>query len=324
MRQGLMTGLRMLISISLVGWLLWANRGGVAELQNVELKRLWPATLVFALSTLLGAWQWTLILCRAELGVRPARLQAIYWVGLFFNNFLPGNVGGDLVKVSDVAVNSGQVTRALAGTLLDRMLGLSALVCVAFAAATLLGDQTPAGLPWWALISLVAAVWMASAALLSGRLGRFSLALLTRLRGGRVSERLARLLGELQTWRADKGFVFRLAILAFVVQSLRVLTHVLVAGAMDIPLDSTRILQLYVLVPILGVAVVLPISFNGLGVREFVATRIMPDIGILAETAIALQLVTYLVQVAVSLIGGVVFAVMLLQGRLRLRRRISG
>jgi hypothetical protein len=30
-----MTGLRMLISISLVGWLLWANRGGVAELQNV-------------------------------------------------------------------------------------------------------------------------------------------------------------------------------------------------------------------------------------------------------------------------------------------------
>jgi uncharacterized membrane protein YbhN (UPF0104 family) len=160
--------------------------------------------------------------------------------------------------------------------------------------------------------------------LLSGRLGRFALAVLTRLRGGRVSKRLTRLLGELQTWRADKQFVFRLALLAFVVQSLRVLTHVLVAGAMDIPLDPTRILQLYVLVPVLGMAVVLPISFNGLGVREFVATRIMPDVGIMAETAIALQLVTYLVQVAVSLVGGAVFAVMLMQGRLRLRRRMSG
>ena len=123
-----------------MGWLLWANRGGVSELQRVELHRLWPAALVFALSTLLGGWQWTLILRRAELGVRPARLQAIYWVGLFFNNFLPGNVGGDLVKVSDVAVNTGQVARAVAGTLLDRMLGLSALVCVAIGAAVLLGN----------------------------------------------------------------------------------------------------------------------------------------------------------------------------------------
>ena len=88
---------------------------------------------------------------------------------------------------------------------------------------------------------------------------------------------------------------------------------------MDLPLDPTRILQLAVLVPVLGVAVVLPISFNGLGVREFVATRLMPEVGIGAESAIAMQLVTYLVQVTVSLVGGVVFAIMLIQGRLRLR-----
>ena len=67
---------------------------------------------------------------------------------------------------------------------------------------------------------------------------------------------------------------------------------VLVAAAMDIPLDPTRILQLYVLVPVLGMAVVLPISFNGLGVRDFVANRITPDVGIAAETAVALQLLT--------------------------------
>ncbi|RKZ11756.1 hypothetical protein DRQ32_05220, partial [bacterium] len=163
-------------------------------------------------------------------------------------------------------------------------------------------------------------VCLASAALLSGRLGRFFLALLERLRGGPGSGRIASMLGELRTWRADKAFVLRVALLAFLVQSLRVLTHVMVASAMDIELDATRILQLYVLVPVLGVAVVLPISFNGLGVREFVATRLMPEVGIAAETALAMQLVTYLVQVAVSLVGGLVFVVMLLQGRLRLRR----
>ena len=311
----------MLVSTALIAWLLWANRGSWDELTAVKPARLVPAALVFALSTFLGAWQWTLILRRAGLAVGPARLQAIYWVGLFFNNFLPGNVGGDLVKVSDVAVNTGHVARTVAGTLLDRMLGLCALVCVAFAAGALLGDRAPAGLPWWALISLVVFVWAASAALLSGRLGRTLLSLVTWLRRGRVSQRLTRLLGELQFWRADKAFVIRLALLAFFVQSLRVLTHVLVARAMDFPLNPTLILQLYVLVPVLGVAVVLPISFNGLGVREFVATRLMPDVGIGAETALAMQLVTYLVQVGVSLVGGVVFAAMLIQGRLHLRPR---
>ena len=75
-------------------------------------------------------------------------MQAIYWVGLFFNNFLPGNVGGDLVKVSDVAVNTGNVARTVAGTLLDRMLGLCALVFVAFAAGAILvvSGLSPRGL----------------------------------------------------------------------------------------------------------------------------------------------------------------------------------
>lgn len=321
LRRGLLTALRLLLSVALVSWLLWANRDSFARMQELRVVRLVPAALVFALSTLLGGWQWTLIMRRAELGVRPARLQAMYWVGLFFNNFLPGNVGGDLVKVSDVAVHTGKVARAVAGTLLDRMLGLSALVCVAFLAAAILGDQTPAGLPWWALITLVSGVCLASMALLSGRLGRGLVSVAARVRRGSSSGRLASLLGELRTWRADKGFVARVTLLALLVQGLRVLTHVLVAGAMEIELDPTRILQLYVLVPVLGVAVVLPISFNGLGVREFVATRLMPEIGIGAELALAMQLVTYLVQVAVSLIGGAVFAVMLLQGRLRLRRR---
>ena len=321
MKRLLVTAARVLVSVALVAWLLWANRGGLDQLRSVDPWRLWPAAAVFAMSTLLGGLQWTLILRRARLPVRPVRLQAMYWVGLFFNNFLPGNVGGDLVKVSDVAVNTGRVAGAVAGTLLDRMIGLSALVCVAFAAAALLGEQTPAGLPWWALALLVSGVCLASAGLLSGRLGRLLLAAWTRVRGERGRGRLGDLLAELQTWRADVFFVARIAALALAVQSLRVLTHVMVCAAMELPLDGTQILQLYVLVPVLGVAVVLPISFNGLGVREFVATRLMPQIGIDAETALAMQLLTYLVQVVVSLVGGVVFAVMLVQGRLLRRRR---
>ena len=44
------------------------------------------------------------------------------------------------------------------------------------------------------------------------------------------------------------------------------------------------------------------------------ATRLMPQVGISAESALALQLMTYFVQVGVSLVGGVIFVVLFLQG----------
>lgn len=323
-RRAVIAAVRVAISVVLLWWLGRQLGGGWTEVRGLRPLELVPAALVFSLSNVLGAWQWILLLRRAGIEVPARRLHALYWVGLFFNNFLPSNVGGDLVKVADVAVNTGRVSSPLAATLVDRMLGLCALVGLAFVAAGVLGDRAPAGLPWWALGGLALTVLGAAAVLLSGRLGRWGSALIRRLRQGRRSHRLEGLLEETRTFRADPGFVLRIAGLALVVQAMRVHTHVLVADAMGLPLGAERVLQLYVLVPVLGVAVVLPLSFNGLGIRELVATRLMPAIGIAGGQAFAWQIATYLVQVAVSLIGGVVFAFLLSSGRLRWRRSGGG
>ena len=84
----------------------------------------------------------------------------------------------------------------------------------------------------------------------------------------------------------------------------------------------SSIRPVFLLVPMLALAIVLPISLNGLGLRELVATRLLPQIGVGSEAAVSWQLATYLVQVAVSLVGGAIFAVELSRGRL-LRRRHS-
>lgn len=320
LRAWLGTALRLAISVALLAWLASQLRGGLDQVRAVDPVRLIPAALVFAASTVLGAWQWILILRRAGVEVSASRLHGLYWMGLFFNNFLPSSVGGDLVKVADLAVSTGRVARPVAGTVLDRMLGLSALVFLALLAGAALGQAAPAGLPWWALLALIVPVVALSLGILSGRLGRALVHLRGRFQPGHEGGRLHRLLEELQAYRSDPGFVLRLAALALVVQALRVTTHVMVADALDLPLDAQRILQLFVLVPVLGVAIVLPLSFNGLGIREFVATRLMPQIGIGPESALALQLITYLVQLAVSLIGGVVFMVRMLRGGWRWRR----
>ena len=308
-------GLRLLVSAALLIWLVKNFQGGLARLEEVHLRRLAPAVLVFIVSTILGALQWGLLLRQAGIELSLRRLARLYWIGLFFNNFLPSNVGGDLVKVADVSLSTGEVARAVAGTVLDRLFGLTALAGLGLIAAVVLGGSHPAGLSVFWLILVTLGLLILVSALLSARLGRFVVRLLRPLKVGRLGERAASLWTEFEKFRNSPLFLVSIFSLALTVQALRVLTHIMVALALDIPMDLELVLGLYVLIPVLGVAIVLPVSFNGLGLREFIATRLLPAIGIAAPEAFALQITTYLVQVGVSALGGLFFAGRLLWGR---------
>ncbi len=67
------------------------------------------------------------------------RLLKLYFVGLFFNNFMPGNVGGDFKKVYDIRVQGGQdsVGAGLTATFFDRIFGLFFLNALALGVGAL-------------------------------------------------------------------------------------------------------------------------------------------------------------------------------------------
>ena len=70
-------------------------------------------------------------------GLRRARcgsLSASYLVATFFNNFLPSNIGGDIVRVRDSSQITGSTTASLAVVAVDRILGFGALYLLALAA----------------------------------------------------------------------------------------------------------------------------------------------------------------------------------------------
>ena len=69
-------------------------------------------------------------------------------MALFFNNFLPSNIGGDVIRIRDTARPAGSMTLATAVVLVDRGLGLMGLVLVAACGASLAaGGATRGALP---------------------------------------------------------------------------------------------------------------------------------------------------------------------------------
>ena len=76
-------------------------------------------------------WRWNRLLRAQHIEVDPRKLTESIWVSMFFNNFLPSNIGGDVVRIADTAPAAGSKTLATTVVLVDRALGLTALLLVA-------------------------------------------------------------------------------------------------------------------------------------------------------------------------------------------------
>src|SRR5690606_7330008 len=92
--------------------------------------------LLYGVMLLLSAWRWGLLLRAQGIALRFGTLTSSFLVATFFNNFLPSNIGGDVVRVADTAAAAGSKTLATTVVLIDRGIGLLGLVLVAALGAT--------------------------------------------------------------------------------------------------------------------------------------------------------------------------------------------
>ena len=65
-------------------------------------------------------------------------LTQSFLVATFFNNFLPSNIGGDVVRITDTAKAAGSKTLATTVVLIDRGIGLLGLALMAATGASLM------------------------------------------------------------------------------------------------------------------------------------------------------------------------------------------
>lgn len=264
------------------------------------------ALAVYGISAVAGAVQWTWILHMGGVPAAPRQIRRIYFIGLFFNNFLPANIGGDAYKILDLGGQHDRRLGVFCATLLDRLIGLSALAAQAVIVLAIASTmQIP--LPQTALLLIPALVALAGllALLLSRRLGRLLPQMAARAKQPALADRLRRLTDEFARYRPHVRWLNGVFLFSVLVQTLRMVTHLLVAYGLGFRLETAQMVQLMVLVPLLGIALTLPITINGIGLRESISAGLLTWTGMAAPEAVAMEVVAYLVQVVFSLQGGV-------------------
>ncbi len=305
-----MTAAKIVVSLLLLVFLfsridaahIWAGA------RHASLPWLAAALVIWTLNIAASTWRWHLLLEAQDVKLPRRKLFGSFLVANFFNNFLPSNIGGDVIRIRDTASAAQSTTLAATVVLVDRGLGLMGLVLIsAMGASMAVGLHGQGVLPiWpsWLWLGFFASAAVAVPAMYSPEgLGKV-LKPLTFLHPEWVSKQIAHLTETLSRFRQKPSSLIGCFGGAVVVQALVVAFYLAVVYALHIPVTAS---DLAVIVPLSIVVQMLPVSLNGFGVREATFSFYFTRVGLPIESAILLSLVAAGITMLHSLSGAAVY-----------------
>jgi uncharacterized membrane protein YbhN (UPF0104 family) len=290
-REGVNKKLRILVSVVLLGWLAWRTDWQQIRQAATDFRLSpWLAALglYLAIQTISGLrWQ----LLARPLGFQGSVWQftRLYFIGMFFNLFLPTSVGGDVIRAWHLGGRSE--ISAFLSVLVDRLSGLAVLLALAWVAVVL----CPIPLPGW----IIASVWCAAGAGLAGVVLAPGL-LAGASRFGKVGSLAERSLIYLR----QPLLLMETTALSLLIQAGNVVLVWLVGQAVQAPVPAY---YYWIMVPMVTLLTLAPVSLNGMGVREGATILFLTPLGVSQATALSLAILWFAVFTAASLIGGVFY-----------------
>jgi glycosyltransferase 2 family protein len=307
-RRTLLVVAQIMVSAGLLAYLL--TRADVARLAGlwagIRQPYLWLAVGLHFGGVLISSLKWWLLLRAAGTPVPYSWTVRVYLIGQFFSNFLPTQIGGDAVRVLYLSRRIGRPALAIASVFVERVTGFLALTLIAAAA---LGAQSGAlrGSPR-VLLGVVACVLVAAGGLVIAFAAPWLVRLAARLPLPDAlawRRRLGAFADSMGTFYAFPATLALVIALAFGYQISWVAENYVGALALGLAVPPSFVA---LIVPVADIVGLVPIFFNSLGAREGTFVLLLGQIGVPAESALALSFLIFALRLAASVVGGALYA----------------
>jgi hypothetical protein len=263
------------VSLSLVAlWYVISNIENPHELWGtIASSNAWiliAALLVYVVSQVISAYRLNELLRCLPVRISQTSNLKLYWLGLFYNLFLPGGVGGDGYKVYLLNKHHRLSVRKLIGTILsDRISGLSVILVYLLALVYFINYSVPYQGWFWILIPTVS----------------FGFYLFLRLFNPDLVKAF---------WPVS-GF-------SLLVQGLQMLAAILILEAMGARVVGHRDDFLFLFL-LSAITASIPITLGGIGARELTLLKGAELLGLNQNHAVALSLLFYAISLIVAIPG---------------------
>ncbi len=287
---------KIVMSLGLLAF-IFATAGIDHTFERLSNANLWyvPAGVaIYLASQWISAYRWQFLARPLGFDLSLREFFDYYMIGMYFNLFLPGSIGGDVGRVYYLAKSRNRRKReALLTLLAERGVGLVALlILTGIICMTPFSEPVPTPVKW-GILALSAMMVAGFASLqvlpLQPLLNRFP--------------RLA-LVDQARIYWQDLPMLAKSIALSLLVHGCMVWIHVLIVQALGIEINLIYLTGVYGIVTLASVT---PLFFNGIGVREGAYVFLLVQVGISQPTALAFGLYWFVISLLTSLAGGLVF-----------------
>jgi hypothetical protein len=299
--------LKLLFSLAILAFLLLFKasiRDILKVLGSLSLPWLAAALSLHSVGLLASAYRWR-ILAQAQGDEIPlGYLVKSYLVGTFFSNFLPSSVGGDIVRIWDGSRYSKSLLKSSAIVVVERSTGIIVLFLFALA-ASLLRLEMARDIP---------VIWVS---LIIGLLGlAFTAFFLTPLfkvvtarlpdRGFilRLKQKVLAFRETIIRYREQKNLFLKATSWAFILQVNVVFYFFIIGKAFGLAIPF---LDYFIFVPIVLLVQLIPVTINGLGVREGSYIEIFSYYSIPSPIAFSFSLIDLAFRLLLGAAGGIIY-----------------
>jgi uncharacterized protein (TIRG00374 family) len=300
--------LRYLVALGLAYWaFVSANPGQVLD---AFARTSWPWVLIACALVLadraLMAYRW-LALCRPIAPKPPrAELLRIFFVSTFLGTFLVQSVGSDAVRTWSLARAGAPAAEALASVLLDRLLGVVAILLAAVIGVALAPSLLQEPVVGCAFAAASAGCVIALLFVFSVRVDELVRSAAAGVPGRWIQAQAGKLLDALQAYRSAHQLLAGVLASSVAVQGLRILQAGLLGRSLglDAPLASY-----FAFIPIILLVMLLPITVQGLGLSQWAFVWMFSRVGVANADAFALSMLFVALGLVGNLPGGILYAV---------------
>lgn len=267
--------LKLFLKIAITTLCLWYVSGKIdfakagTALGNADWLLLFLALIAFIISKLVAAIRLNIYFRNISIYLSFRQNLKLYWLGMFYNLFLPGSIGGDAYKVILLTKRfKVPYKKTTAAVLLDRISGLLGLfLLLTFYAIQILPGK-------WYLILIIAGTFVS----------------------------IVGLYFVLKLWLKDfvRSF-FSTLMLGIVVQVMQIICVYLIMLSLGVGSPD----QYMFIFLVSSVVAVLPLTIGGLGIREVVFLEGAKYFGLMQETSVVISLLFYLITLVTSAVGAI-------------------
>lgn len=298
-KKSILLLIKLAVSVSLLGWLIysldWLALRDVFE--TAAPGWLILAVVFIVISMVVSVEKWSLVLQAQGIQLPWFQLWKAYWIGIFFNNFLPSSIGGDGIRIFLIGRNISNVAGAASSVIIERLLATLGLAMTGLLAGLIIGSNAQVG---WIFVLLILVSIGLLFFLMWGSIPAWA-----KKSDGRVSDFIRSFLSHGQALRGQGKMIIKVGCLSVLFQLTVVAVNYAIFRSLHV--DSLGWWALVYIIPAISAIAMLPIGINGYGLREGAYVLLLASYGVAGSAALGASLLFAVLVSVCSLYGGMLW-----------------